>query len=547
MWAQLAQAEEYFAQGNISGLMGLLERGHAQTQIKAAGYLADLKAVEAVPLLQRLADAWDSAPRPDANPFTAAIEKILRQTPEPNDPQVQAIDAEPNEPNAPAEPNEAAELEGPQIAYAVHVIDDEGRGIPDVKASIVSGQPRYSYYYYGQSSGRGAKSLNGVTDANGVCRFDVSKDVPNNPKLTLFKEGHVSLEKPLADIESGGSIQLVMDRAVHIGGVIADWEGRPIADAYVRVTGNDPDREKDGASARLSLESGHRTDAQGFWQCGIVPGNLDELQIHVSHPDYESKIINVPQPHLQLDDLFLRRSTIALRAGSSLQGMVLDPQGQPVHEAVVMLGYGYPVYRRVNTTVTDANGHFAFAAVDSWSRHHWEVLVRATGYAPQVRECALTRGRNFLEFALDEARTVTGTVVDQGGAPIEEVFVRIQAWQGSDALRYLGSLRARTDREGRFVLDDVPLGDVCLSFASSPYETAFQIVAAHEKQIEVTLAPREPSGASSLKVTVRVFDKATGLPRGGRKAPGRLPGMRCLRMRRVNMRSAYTGRRKCTV
>lgn len=155
----------------------------------------------------------------------------------------------------------------------------------------------------------------------------------------------------------------------------------------------------------------------------------------------------------------------------ALRGVVLDPSGRPVEGARVWLP-PTPYYlgrNQLRETRTDAQGQYTLPGIPmpppGWGMG--AAVIDVPGYALAWNE--VTRKLTFTddlpkECRLSPAKTIEGVVVDDGGKPIASALVMpyFQSWA---PLRY-GYLpcgpdspyTARTDADGRFVVDRVPDG-----------------------------------------------------------------------------------------
>ncbi|MCH8217681.1 MAG: carboxypeptidase regulatory-like domain-containing protein, partial [Planctomycetes bacterium] len=507
---QLAQARSFFEEKNIPGLLDLLDRGEGQTQIAVADYLAQLGSTEALPLLNRLAATWEGDP--SDNPFAAAIAKILAGTAEPNELDLAEPGGGVSEPNqlkvAPTavEPNSsanAASAEEPNeepSGMLVRVMDLEGntlRGVHvEVKVEVVGGEYFSSTHtpYWREST---TTVVMYATDSNGVCILN--KYFLNAPKLRLSKVGYVSITKNLPITEPGAILEFRLEDATVIGGQVVNELGEPVTGAKVYISGDDPDRDKDPNRPRLKIDSTQTTDANGFWQCDSIPRDLTEFVIRITHPQYVRRTLQIPQLGLSGQDLKQQRPTFVLTRGHSWEGQITDERGRPIEKARVTLGSGYSDFKRYLGLRTDPNGFFSFQGVPD-DRSDWVFVIQADGYAPQLCDCRNDALPEPLSIVMEKGRTIEGRVIDLTRRPIEDVSVGVESWRGSN---FLILRTARTDDEGRFSLEGMPLDDVTLSFIHSGHGLAHRTVFAEENDLETVLHPLS-------KISGSVFDASTG-------------------------------------
>lgn len=182
------------------------------------------------------------------------------------------------------------------------------------------------------------------------------------------------------------------------------------------------------------------------------------------------------------------RCNVVLTRGSSMVGTVVDAEtGEAVIGArVSVAAFNAPRAPVVwsdylleplpgLTATSDANGRFSIShRPSSDSADNVLLLVERDGYARLAARVGSAEERTF---ALRPVGTVTGTVVDQEGRPVEDA--RVVASDRSDLGRWwlraphgpLGSFCVgTTDRRGRFVMEGVP---------SSAQGTVVNVAAAH--------------------------------------------------------------------
>jgi protocatechuate 3,4-dioxygenase beta subunit len=220
---------------------------------------------------------------------------------------------------------------------------------------------------------------------------------------------------------------------------------------------------------------------------------------------------------------------------ASCTGTVLDANGAPVADAEVMLLHwkaddltGEIEVKVLAQTSSDAKGAFAVAA-DIHPQADAIVVARKKGLALHWACFAQPRGA-AVTLRLGKSAPLEGVVVDEANAPVAGAVVRCEPHiQGLTDVTYLPSaaplewLRATTDKDGRFRLDDLPAKcrvqlevsapgkattktvDDCYNnwWASCPY-------AAGDRNVRVVLA-------AEAVIEGKVIEKGTNKPVAGVK------------------------------
>ena len=170
------------------------------------------------------------------------------------------------------------------------------------------------------------------------------------------------------------------------------------------------------------------------------------------------------------------RLRLALDAGATVTGRVVDDAGAPVAGATIevhegggdddsprqlepdRLGAAHPVLaqRRGDGARTDAEGRFAVALAAG----RWAITATADGHEPAVSPTLVSDGRTAgdgLTLVLGRGRSVRGVVVDAADAPVPGAAIEVRWSFGSRVER-----RGRADGTGRFELTGLPPGKLAV-------------------------------------------------------------------------------------
>jgi RNA polymerase sigma factor (sigma-70 family) len=354
-----------------------------------------------------------------------------------------------------------------------------------------------------------------------------------------------------------------------IGGFVKDEQGRPIEGAEVTVAISQRQVDVPDADvpvpANLSVYAGFphirvNTDAQGRWQCSILPANADEttrIWLFVKHPDYVSDTGGYSR-RLSLKTARAMTGALILSTGVNVRGRVRDGKGQPVAGARVVLAYSPSAADALRAT-TDAAGRFSFThAINSplrvrgtvvgteskqpvrsftaipatsfqgdrginWQRARavkasegryeiaadrpdqptavYHVRIEADGYAPMTsRPIKPDEGEITLDFALKKAPQTSGVVRLADGTPAV----------GADV--YVDGLGINTNQNGPpaapgFLADRHRKTGPDGHYALPPRDEPFGIVVVHDKGFG-NLSADELAG--SADVTLKPWGRIEG-------------------------------------
>lgn len=217
---------------------------------------------------------------------------------------------------------------------------------------------------------------------------------------------------------------------------------------------------------------------------------------------------------------------LALRAGVTVAGRVLDEHGEPVPGAEVWLSERYYTNRGHGVARAGADGTFELRAVGP---DHW-LGARAPGHEPSGLVALAGGGGDRRELTLVLERRgarVRGRVLDELGQPLARAQVllgreqpeRRRAADGSEAPG-APPQTTRTDAGGAFELPCTPLGLQPLQVRArgrAPYLGELEVLDDDRNAVEITLLPsprlvgrvRGPDGRPLAGVDLRAGEPGT--------------------------------------
>ncbi len=301
-------------------------------------------------------------------------------------------------------------------------------------------------------SGMGMRTGLEASDASG--RFEILGLAPGTYRLSVrHPDLALGWTGPLS-VERGGetAAEVTLDRPRPIVGHVVDPSGRPLP-ARVSVA------ETDGQAVPTTVAQTLATEAapDGTFRLPSVPTGAHVLQ--VSAPGFAIRRVEVEiSPAARVGDA----GEIVLETGLQISGRVLDRARQPVAGAQVTTYMRLAGGDRPPESRTEADGTFVVGGLKPGT---YEVFVRAPGYGPgRARPQA---GGEPVEIVLQAAGSVTGSVVDEGGRPVDAFRVSVtpvssemDEGPGFPASDTVGG------GDGRFTLADVAPGTYTLEVAA---------------------------------------------------------------------------------
>ena len=281
------------------------------------------------------------------------------------------------------------------------------------------------------------------TDAAGSVRYD---DVPPG---TMFVSP-VNHHGKRVEIVAGevAEVAIELSRGMTLQGKVVDTAKRPIAGALVETTMMAMSdafplaMAVSGSDGRFTIRAAHKwclvgARAEGYCACNVQlflgqDGDTTECELVLG------------------DD------------GGSVAGVVVDAAGEPVRNAVVIVGDGelsgiagqehMPPFAALSRT--DADGKFFATGIAAGKQR---VRSRMPGFALWTGECEVKPGEvEQIRITLSVGASVRGVVYDEHGGAVNGVDVRVGNW--SD----LGFVRARSADDGSFLMTGLPAGEVTI-------------------------------------------------------------------------------------
>ena len=340
------------------------------------------------------------------------------------------------------------------IDPVVKVFDKDGKPMKDIEIDV---------QYNGDDRG----GFQVKTDENGVASVKELETKTNTGYVSyrIRQSGYVF---QLAEWQRGygrwndlpREHAFTLEKAIEVGGIVVDENNNPIQGAAVNCSYNAPDRQN-----HLYPAGDAKTDTDGKWSVNMAPASIRRFRLDVTHPDYmQSELTGTYPPYSQMLD---RTAVVMLRKGTSLTGRVLDPDGQPVKGAKIVVTEKGQEFSAQQPQQTSEDGTFRF---DNWKPGPTTVYAAAVGFAPQTKEW--TDFSSPVEFQLAPGKTVRFKVLDMDGKPIPQARVCPFRWRGTFLL--LGDrdlIPQHADGEGNWSWTWAPDDEVDYSIIREGYQS----------------------------------------------------------------------------
>ena len=368
----------------------------------------------------------------------------------------------------------------------LQVVDAEtGEPLPNAKLHL----------NYLRQDGRGTV-VRQVTDANGRLGVD-GLQVPFRG-LNMF----VTADRHVPKVTTWGfgrampaEYTMKLERGVTIGGAVVDEAGQPIPGAKIQFDdgrGNDPALQE---NIQFGPDTATVTDPDGRWSCNMVPKDLEQVSLVLTHPEYAETTATI-----RPDAPEANHSTITMRAGYTVAGAVQDPNGNPIEGAKVSEVRLNSEYVQLSK-MTDASGTFEFKNMKAGELM---LAVQAKGFAPALRTFQVAGSLATVQFQLGPGQLLRGRITDQDGNPIAG------AWAETTRGRRKIEWSATTDADGRFEWDSAPPEPLLYSFQADGFNRAYALkLQADGSDHQIKLAREQPD-KDTIQITGSAVDADTG-------------------------------------
>ncbi|MBW2455464.1 MAG: carboxypeptidase regulatory-like domain-containing protein [Deltaproteobacteria bacterium] len=317
-----------------------------------------------------------------------------------------------------------------------------------------------------------------ITDDHG--RFTFRPPKPGVYELALgTAKGYLPFapewgHSPLVFVARVGSglrnARLYLTPAIEYTARVVDPEDTPVAGAELHLLGGPVE-----GAALASLDQQLVTDERGE----VVFNAPDGAILEATHEGFDPGRGRVDFA-VQVSKLLVIRlaEPSGDRTSHSLAGRVLDPEGEPLADALVTARFEpekpfAPGARLVppGRDLTDEQGRFEMVDLDPGA---YTVVATVAGLAPAVVRGVQTPNEQ-VELRLTTGVGLSGTVTDRAeGRPIASFVVIVRRPTGP-MTREVVTVEPTMDPEGRYEIPALPEGDYLVSASAHGYATAAEV------------------------------------------------------------------------
>jgi thiol-disulfide isomerase/thioredoxin len=343
------------------------------------------------------------------------------------------------------------------------VVDEERRAVDGAKVTLrITGPNGVSFTQRdGLQTFAGGWLLAGPLPAESGWTIRASlKTGESAPAVQIVSRATTVLPDLVQHAPAKASAKMLAPLAVYSGRIV-DEQGRAINDVLLTVTDH---------STGIKWEA--ISDATGRWSLSL-PADFDHLDFRLDHPDFSGWPFDFrqssPPTHALRDGSALQ----VMKRGLSLRGIVRDPSGTPIGNALVLAGQSYDetpgpdeeAIENSSATRTQADGTFSVGGIPAGRR---SIAIYADGSAPAVAWITVSSQMKPLDIKLDKGWSVQGRIVDESGRPVSNATIGTGSWQVPNAFPRQVTRVARSDANGRFLIRALPTEGSIVGSVSAP-------------------------------------------------------------------------------
>ncbi|MCE9668596.1 carboxypeptidase regulatory-like domain-containing protein [Myxococcus stipitatus] len=303
-------------------------------------------------------------------------------------------------------------------------------------------------------------------DAEGRFSFD---DMPGGScSFGARATGFMEIETPPITLTHPvPSLDLVLQAAPIVQGVVVDTDGRPVPDVVVLLHSPPRDEDDDTDPTRSDSDTERlETDAEGRFLFTVPRPSRFHLQTHSQHFMTARQPVDAPATDVRL----------VLRPGGKVEGQVVDSQGAPVEQVQLSLRANADAALTEAPTLSDANGRFSLGGVTPG--RHMLVAVFREGTHHRAALPVEVRGTETVTVTmkLEVGLSVSGVVVDESNRPIPSARISARSDPKlSDHLKKPGraplysTVEVVSDEQGRFAVKHLLPGPCTLTVKAVGY------------------------------------------------------------------------------
>ncbi|MDB6037337.1 MAG: polymerase sigma factor, sigma-70 family, partial [Verrucomicrobiales bacterium] len=352
-----------------------------------------------------------------------------------------------------------------------------------------------AHLFYIRQDGRGETSK-GLAGADGIIPVEGIRKPFRGLNMFISAAGHVPRVATWGfGVDMPAEYTMKLEKATTVGGLVIDEFSKPISGATLSFhcrNGSYVTADHIG----FGPDTNTRTDEDGRWSCNMVPQDLQNLDIDVTHPLFAKSSVVLHPSSAQANHF-----TITLSSGIDFKGTVTDIGGNPIESARIREVFIHSDTGR--STVTDKMGNFELLHLKPGEV---TLVAEAEAYAAAVQTVQSTASVAALRFQLGPGKVIRGRVSDEEGNAIAGAFVETS--RGRNKIEW----STTTDASGRFEWNSAPTEPLLYSFQAEEFNRAYAIPLPADGSEHLITLTREHLDQDMIRIQGTVSDAESGKP-----------------------------------
>lgn len=264
--------------------------------------------------------------------------------------------------------------------------------------------------------------------------------------LVVSREGFRSAIASNVEVPVAEPLRLVLEESSSVSGRVIDGDGEPLAEVTVHAAIR---QEVGGGRAVASLGS-ETSDEQGCFRFDDV--GVGALSLNATKSGWQRASLDL----LALSPGEHREVELVLEPGHSLEGRVLAPDGEPAAQAFLQAAARDGTGDRRDDimsieSISDFEGSYR---IEGLPAAEVTIVVRHDEHGTVTKTVAIEPGENRLDLAFPHGFPVAGLVLDETGAPVAGVVLRLYS-----ALGGWPPKTGESGEDGAFAFEQVSPGE----------------------------------------------------------------------------------------
>ena len=414
-------------------------------------------------------------------------------------------------------PESAKAVRNDHYDVAVKVVNEKGEPINTARVKA-------TWHY---EPGKRPHVAQVFSDDKGLAYIDLMEHEPYNIDMEIRARGYQTLYRRWGNyntvdkkVELPEELTVELPRGETIGGIVVSQLGEPIIGAKVELISDSEWHTDQEYYSRL--RESIPTDENGRWELTNAPPEMNDLQISVSHSSHlEGRARNPFSGNYKavsksgIEQMKSKTHRMEMERGLIVKGRITNEAGEPIPNAMVILGRDPYQFRNSYMPRSDHNGSFTYKLGVEGSG---VLTILTPEYKPEEVPVNITPDMGSVNIQLKKGTPLKIAAKDSSGKPINDVAVQLQQWDQNSCIQLLfpRDEPLKTNADGIAIWENAPSEPVSFVLVKdglmpvsgnyAPSEVAHALTMSGIKRIVVSAVDAESGEA------IENFSVAQGQP-----------------------------------